>query len=128
MLNIMEEVVRGHPDQWIWLYERWNYIPKNKPELKTGILITWVLIGKSIHRQNLKRKSCPQILANMIIEKIAGSMGEIFKVKSPDGEIFALKAVRKQENSSDDSENEQRFKEKMLYSVKLNTKMSSESH
>lgn len=34
MLNIMEEVVRGHPDQWIWLYERWNYIPKNKPELK----------------------------------------------------------------------------------------------
>lgn len=46
-----------------------------------------------------------------VIEKIAqGSMGEIFKVKSPDGEIFALKAVRKQENSSDDSENEQRFK------------------
>ena len=34
MLDIMEEVVREHPDQWIWLYERWNYIPKNKPELK----------------------------------------------------------------------------------------------
>ena len=46
-----------------------------------------------------------------VIEKIAqGSMGDIFKVKSPEGEIFALKAIRKQQNSSDDSENEQRFK------------------
>ena len=34
LLDIMEETIRDYPDQWIWLYNRWNYIPKNCEELK----------------------------------------------------------------------------------------------
>ncbi|MCH2208477.1 MAG: protein kinase, partial [Lentisphaerales bacterium] len=41
-----------------------------------------------------------------VIEKIAqGSMGEIYKVKSQSGEIFAVKAIRKLDLAGDDSEN-----------------------
>ncbi|MCM8531414.1 MAG: hypothetical protein NE330_09665, partial [Lentisphaeraceae bacterium] len=33
-LDVMEQTVRDHPEQWIWLYNRWNYIPKNREDLK----------------------------------------------------------------------------------------------
>ena len=29
ILGVMEEFVRDSPEQWVWLYHRWNYIPTN---------------------------------------------------------------------------------------------------
>lgn len=29
ILSLMEEFVREVPEQWVWLYHRWNYIPTN---------------------------------------------------------------------------------------------------
>ena len=26
----MEQVIRRHPEQWLWIYKRWKYIPKNR--------------------------------------------------------------------------------------------------
>jgi Kdo2-lipid IVA lauroyltransferase/acyltransferase len=34
ILDIMENTVRDHPEQWIWLYERWNQYPQNYSHLK----------------------------------------------------------------------------------------------
>ena len=28
----MEKVVRKHPEQWLWIYKRWKYIPDSRSE------------------------------------------------------------------------------------------------
>lgn len=34
LLSDMQHLIEKYPDQWVWLYNRWNYIPENQPELK----------------------------------------------------------------------------------------------
>ena len=34
LMDGIEAIVRKHPEQWVWLYERWNKIPREQEELK----------------------------------------------------------------------------------------------
>ena len=34
MMTMMENFIKNAPEQWIWLYRRWNYIPKNWADRK----------------------------------------------------------------------------------------------
>ncbi|NQZ58255.1 MAG: hypothetical protein HRT88_12420 [Lentisphaeraceae bacterium] len=34
IMDMMEPYVKNTPEQWIWLYNRWNYIPQNRQDLK----------------------------------------------------------------------------------------------
>lgn len=34
ILKLMEEFVRDAPEQWVWMYKRWNYIPLNWEDQK----------------------------------------------------------------------------------------------
>ncbi|MCH2208476.1 MAG: lysophospholipid acyltransferase family protein [Lentisphaerales bacterium] len=52
MLDIMEQVVRDYPDQWIWLYERWNYIPKNMSDLKQKYPFYAIVDQEEYHLEN----------------------------------------------------------------------------
>lgn len=33
VMNKIEAIVRESPEQWIWMYERWNKVPSDRPEL-----------------------------------------------------------------------------------------------
>ena len=55
-----------------------------------------------------------------VIEGIAeGSMGLVYRVKSADGQEFALKTLRRQAYCEDDEENHLRFQREMQLSLKI---------
>ena len=34
LINIMEDVIRKHPEQWMWFHDRWNNFREYKKNLK----------------------------------------------------------------------------------------------
>ena len=34
LINIMEDVIRKHPEQWMWFHDRWNSFREYKKNLK----------------------------------------------------------------------------------------------
>ena len=47
MLQLMEEFVKEVPEQWVWLYKRWNYIPTNWED-KKGMFPYYSIMDKKL--------------------------------------------------------------------------------